>query len=282
MSKKLLILSFSLSTLFILSPFTIHAATPSLTPYKLLEPLPGIETTQGSGVTNAGAYLGGIFQLALALAGVLAVIRIIYGGTVYMTTDAFGKKGEAKKVIQNALLGLLLAAGSWLILALVLSPNCQNGQAFCFNLSLGQPIFSTQTNTNTPGTGPGPGASGLTQADVMQMFQSSGIQVAGAIQLAGLQLNTISELATLKQQCGCTVMVTSATGGAHESGTYSHANGYKVDLRSVNEGGDLTSYIMSHYTSLPDRSDGARMYESPSHNMYALEKNPPHWDVTVK
>ncbi len=88
------------------------------TEYELLAPLEGyVEPT-----TTAGPYIVGIFKLIVALAGGLAVVTIIYGGIQYMSTDAFGAKNEAKNTIQNAIWGLLLVIGAWLILYTV-NPN---------------------------------------------------------------------------------------------------------------------------------------------------------------
>jgi hypothetical protein len=52
----------------------------------------------------------------IAIAGGLAVVRIIIGGFQYITAEAFTGKSNAKDTIQSALLGFLLAAGSFLIL----------------------------------------------------------------------------------------------------------------------------------------------------------------------
>ena len=85
------------------------------TGYELLAPLPGyVPTTDGK--TTAAPYIKGIFVLIIAVAGGLAVIKIIFGGIKYMSTDAFEGKSDAKTTIQNAIWGLLLALSAWLIL----------------------------------------------------------------------------------------------------------------------------------------------------------------------
>ena len=85
--------------------------------YTLLQPLPlsgasadDIETTTPS------QYINGIFMLLIAVAGGLAVIKIVFGGIKYMSSDAIGGKSEAKDTISNAIWGLLLAIGAWIIL----------------------------------------------------------------------------------------------------------------------------------------------------------------------
>lgn len=57
---------------------------------------------------NLSDFLSRIFAIAIAVGAILAVLRIAYGGFVYMTTDAIGQKQTARVIIQNAVLGLIL------------------------------------------------------------------------------------------------------------------------------------------------------------------------------
>ena len=66
--------------------------------------------------SNLSAFFGQIFNYGIAVAGVLAVVMIIWGGIEYMTTESWGGKSDAKKKIEDALIGLGLALVSWLIL----------------------------------------------------------------------------------------------------------------------------------------------------------------------
>jgi hypothetical protein len=96
--------------------------------YTLLEPLPcvnGPEGTVTEGITcengyvkkvNLYAILGYAYRLLLALASILAVVMIMYGGVQYMTTEAFTGKSEAKETIKNAVIGLFMTLGSFLFL----------------------------------------------------------------------------------------------------------------------------------------------------------------------
>jgi cell wall-associated NlpC family hydrolase len=81
--------------------------------YCLLAPLGGFSRISDSQLAD---YFGMIFKILIGLAGVLAVIMIFYGGVQYMTTDAIGDKEEGKKRIWNAVIGLLIALGSYTIL----------------------------------------------------------------------------------------------------------------------------------------------------------------------
>ncbi|MFA6273234.1 MAG: hypothetical protein WC673_01955 [Candidatus Paceibacterota bacterium] len=111
-------------------------------PYVPLAPLPGTTDTTVGGkpaVQDAGNYIKGAFNLAIGIAAALAIIMIIWGGIKYMTAEAITSKGDARKTITNAIYGLLLALGSYLIL-LTINPSLVN-----FNLNI-TPV--------TPATGP--------------------------------------------------------------------------------------------------------------------------------
>lgn len=112
MKKYLLILA--ISFFFVILP--AHAAID----YHVLEPLPYISSD--SGTSDVSSFIPGIVKIAILVAGALAVIRIIIGGVQYMSTDAWGKKSDAKGTITSALMGLLLAIGSYTILYTI-NPN---------------------------------------------------------------------------------------------------------------------------------------------------------------
>ena len=64
-----------------------------------------------------GKYIAAIFQYGISLAAVLAVVMIMIGGFVWLTSGGSPDKvGKAKEYISNALLGLLLALLSYTML----------------------------------------------------------------------------------------------------------------------------------------------------------------------
>ena len=109
--------TFLLLTIYYLLSTAIPVPVQGATEYELLAPIPldGADSEPAE-TTNAEQYIEGIFTLIIAIAGGLAVVRIIFGGIQYMSTDAFEGKSEAKNTIQNAIWGLLLAISAWLIL----------------------------------------------------------------------------------------------------------------------------------------------------------------------
>lgn len=92
-------------------PFGAFAAQ-----YTLLEPLTSPSGESIASIPNLNDYLQFVFQFAIGITGVLAVIMIILGGITYLSTDAIGGKKDGKEMITNALGGLALAILSWLIL----------------------------------------------------------------------------------------------------------------------------------------------------------------------
>jgi hypothetical protein len=105
MNTKKLFLACSVFSVF---PVVVFAQPAS---YELLAPIGTV--TQ---VSSFGAYLKIVFEGTIGVAGVLAVVMIVICGIKMMTTEAISSRGEAKQCITNAIIGLLLAIGSWLIL----------------------------------------------------------------------------------------------------------------------------------------------------------------------
>tara|TARA_B100001989_G_C24484753_1_gene436334 strand:+ start:42 stop:878 length:837 start_codon:yes stop_codon:yes gene_type:complete len=83
--------------------------------YETLVQLPGLET--GSG--DFENFINSLYILSITIAALLAVIKIIIGGVKYMMTDIVTTKGEAKKDIQGALIGLLIVLSAVLILTII-------------------------------------------------------------------------------------------------------------------------------------------------------------------
>ncbi len=113
---------FSLIGTFIVTINTTYAQ--SITrEYTLIEPLPCIDGVSDVACSNGYvrkinlySILGYLYRLLLAIAAILAVARIMYGGVLYMTTEAFTGKSEAKTIIRDAVLGLFMTLGSFVFL----------------------------------------------------------------------------------------------------------------------------------------------------------------------
>ncbi len=123
-----LLICASLGTLFI-SNIKVFAADQE---YQLLAPIPLMgadgRPTEKISLDSANpesilkTYIPGVIKLTIALAGALAVLMIVIGGFQYITTASGVVKASTKGTITNALTGLMLAIGAWVILN-TLNPN---------------------------------------------------------------------------------------------------------------------------------------------------------------
>ena len=66
--------------------------------------------------TSLTDFFNALFFTAIAIGGLLAVLRLGYAGIIYMTTDTFNLKQNAREIITNAVLGLLLLLAVYIIL----------------------------------------------------------------------------------------------------------------------------------------------------------------------
>ncbi|MBP6881082.1 MAG: hypothetical protein KBC35_00435 [Candidatus Pacebacteria bacterium] len=94
-------------------------------------PLVGIPGVKGS--TDFDGYINSLYALSISIAALLAVIKIVIAGVKWMMTDIVTSKGEAKKDIEGALIGLLVVLAAVLILY-VINPNLVK-----LDLTLAQP-----------------------------------------------------------------------------------------------------------------------------------------------
>jgi hypothetical protein len=136
--KKILFLSLLFVFCFLLLPCSfIHAQTNTSNttdvtkaPYTLLTPLPcnaglGVACSTGSSTINSidlSDFISYAYKFMIALAVVLAVFMITVGGFEYMLSGAMDTKNDAKKKIEDAVWGLLLALVAYLLLYTI-DPN---------------------------------------------------------------------------------------------------------------------------------------------------------------
>lgn len=129
-------------------------------------------------------------------------------------------------------------------------------------------------------------ASAVSQASAESSFRAAGISWNSSggctdpgnstcTSFEGLRQASVDGAVTLAGASGCALTITGGTETGHAGGTYSHANGYKLDFSRTT---CLTSWIHGTYTYIGQRGDGAALYEAGSGNVYADEGN--HWDVT--
>jgi len=157
---SLLVFSFGVSV------YAQNTSTSNTDNYVPLAPIP--DTTIGGcggGVsdpnckTNLQTYLPGIIKFSIDIAAVLAFVMITAGGIWYATSDAIYGKDEAKNIIQNAIYGLVLVIGAYVILYTI------NPQTLQINLDWPKPDISQPptviTSTDCPNTCVSVAATGL-------------------------------------------------------------------------------------------------------------------------
>jgi hypothetical protein len=98
-----------------LFPFIAHAgaapAPATEATYTLIAPFGSL-----TGDVTLTKYLEGAFTTLIGIAGILAVLMLVICGIKLMASGSVSGKNEAKTCIWNAIFGVLLALGSWIIL----------------------------------------------------------------------------------------------------------------------------------------------------------------------
>jgi hypothetical protein len=125
----------------------------------------------------------------------------------------------------------------------------------------------------------------LTDAQAASLLSAHGItrtssggctnrNVATCTSYDQINQSTVTGIITYQGASGCAVNITGGTETGHASGTYSHWNGYKVDISrsTCND-----NWIRGTYTYIGLRGDGYPMYQAASGNVYTNEGS--HWDI---
>lgn len=92
-----------------------------------------------------GKYVSTLFTISLSVGAILAVMRIAYAGYLYMGSDMWGKKQQAREILGDVTLGLLLLLSIVLILKQI-NPQLLNLDVL--NKNNVQQAQPAPTNTN--------------------------------------------------------------------------------------------------------------------------------------
>ncbi|HWQ60355.1 MAG TPA: pilin [Candidatus Fimivivens sp.] len=96
--------------------------------YIPLEPIPGFETA-----ADFPSYLSAIYRFALWAVGIAAMFMLTIGGGMYLTSAGnTSATGNAKGVIADAIIGLVLALTAWFLLNFI-NPQIINGDLSTFS-----------------------------------------------------------------------------------------------------------------------------------------------------
>ncbi len=103
----------ALAGIFLFTPLIGHAQ--GFVPLADVSGSPKLSNIYNS--SDFSAFINGLFKFAIAIGAIGAVLRLAYAGYLYMgQSDMWSHKGEAKDIIKDVTLGLLLLLAIYLIL----------------------------------------------------------------------------------------------------------------------------------------------------------------------
>jgi hypothetical protein len=285
----------------VIFPMGVFAQAPTPINYVPLVDLPGTATSGAKGSpVELATYLPGIFRLSIGAAGVLAVIMIVLGGVQYLSTDAISGKSEGKERIQNALVGLLLAIGSFVIL------NTINPATVQFNLNLQRPAPTAPTAPTTPANPTTPNTGGSAWPDdsavradlsrrnisINRTSNCPRIGDSACTSVHGLRPAIISALGELRIACNCQVTITGGTEywlhGNRDTNIQTNTSPHKPggDVVDLSLGGGLLEFFRRGGAGI-ERATGTGCTTGTERYRYngalyvneVIPGNPPHFHV---
>ncbi len=263
--------------------FTAHAQTQPTDTYKVLAPLPGT-FNESTGKTDIQRYLPGIFNLAIGVSAAFVLLNLVFGGFLWMSSDAFTKKEEGKKRIENSLKGILLVAGAWIIL-FTINPSL---------LDVKLDIESIEVPSSATSTLIRVGGAILTPAQITESntnraaLQADGIytyaphcvqgQRRGCVNLNGLQETTKAGLISLRQSFGSDLVITGGTEEGH-SATGGHPTGTAIDF-GFSRNPNLDSFVDKNKIGNPVSTSYGPLYTvNVDGKQVKFLKEDDHWHV---
>lgn len=116
--NRAIILKLFFFVIFFLTPALVFAATSS-TNYQPMENIPGFESETVSGV-DFYTYIQAVYKFGIWGIGIAALLMVVIGGFMYITSAGNNSSMEkAKGVITDAIVGLLMALLSYLLLYII-------------------------------------------------------------------------------------------------------------------------------------------------------------------
>ncbi len=225
------------------------------------------------------AMINGIVFWLFGFLTVVAVIVFVVAGFRLVTSAGNTEAATwAKQRFAYVLIGFLLMLASWLIIDTILRGLTGQGMNVwgTFEVNECGSMFAPEAERGgdeitaiVPGSGLGDfvgdrgdvGGERLSDAEARALLEARGIQARSSVSYEGLQPHVVDRIAALNQACNCNVLVTSATDGtSHAQGTYSHYEGYKLDLRT-RDNPALVNHVRSNFASAGSWSDGTPVYQ---------------------
>ncbi|MDP3900538.1 MAG: hypothetical protein Q8Q23_05685 [bacterium] len=227
---------------FFLAGFALAQGTqPSavLTPPALEVPIPDLSFSGDASLWIA-EYVEAIYNYAIGVIGILAAVVMGIGGIVWLTAGGNAAKvSEAKKWIGAALTGLVLALTSYTML-FIINPDLTAFQS----LNIDQVKNLPESDPDIPEVPIPPSLAGINKINNPNVSNAlnPGITLSPTASLEGVRYTTINGINLLQAGFGKPIVITSGTDGDHSQSALSHAEGYKLDLRT-RDNPDLVNYI---------------------------------------
>ncbi|MFA5888732.1 MAG: pilin [Candidatus Paceibacterota bacterium] len=271
-----------LSTIIVVMLFSGFTVAHAINDYTIIAPLPKI-----SGPMKLGDYLPAAFNLSIGIAAALAFLVITWGGITYATSDAISGKQQGKEWITNAIWGLVLVIGAWIILStinpqilrldlILKNPSVKTGETL---INDGVPLNKEQLANDT--------AIRNSLNGVINVNSPACVTGAtrGCTNVNGLPGNAITGLVSLNSDCGCNITITGGTEGGHKT----HGVGKPiVDLRPdvylnkyLTGSTDLPQDGTSKIVNLPNGQRASFTYEALGGNTGGTSTGK-HWHVVIE
>jgi hypothetical protein len=125
----------------------------------------------------------------------------------------------------------------------------------------------------------------LTHAQAAAQLQAAGVSWASSgncadrskpscTSFSGIRQSTVDGVRTLRAASGCPVVVTGGTETGHAHGTYSHGNGWKIDIR---RSACVDAYVGRWFKRVGLIEGWGDQWRAKSGNLYTNEGR--HWDI---
>ncbi|MEK7157356.1 MAG: pilin [Patescibacteria group bacterium] len=249
--------------------------------------------------------INNIISLLLTLAIVfVAPLMIAWAGFLFVVSQGdSGKRTEARKILTNTIVGIVIALAGWMIVDAIMvvlyNPDAKSGQTklgvWSSLITSGGalvciPIAGSLKQVVTPSVVVTPTITG-DEAAIRATLSAAGISInkspcpantryqdvnGGCTTVGGLNQNTVAQVINLKNICG-SVQVTGGNELGHTDGGQSHTTGYKVDL-ATNIDSCITGGSGGYFSAAGTRSSNQR-YLDKCNNEYVREST--HWDITL-
>ncbi len=251
--------------------------------------------------------INNIIELLITIAIVfVAPLTLAYAGFLYVVNPLSPSNiAKARGVLTSTVVGIVVALAGWMIVDAVMAAlyNPPSGGSWSTWSSLVtsggiDPCLSqagalgtlNQTGVPTPGLQVVTPSTSTNEQAIRTQFTQAGIAVnnspcpvgssgRGCTNVGGMQSATVAQVIAIKTACGssCQVIVTGGTEPGHASGTYSHGNGYKVDL-------GLNPTLNAFLEKLPLTGQrggdaGGPIRSDTCGNEYVKEAS--HWDIKI-